>query len=140
MRDRDDVPYIVIDRNGGGGFGSFVLGALVGAGVALLMAPRSGEETQAEIRERAERLRLTAEDRVRDAQRRIEGRMEQAREGLTSRIDDVKEAVDSGKQAAVEARVSLEHRLEQSKAAYRAGIDAAREAAEAEAPPEEVEA
>ena len=138
MRDRDDVPYIVIDR-GGGGFGSFVLGALVGAGVALLMAPRSGEETQAEIRARADRLRETAEDRVRDAQRRIESRVEQAKDGLHSRIDDVKDAVDSGRQAAAEARVTLERRLEQSKAAYRAGIDAARDELEEE-PAGEVEA
>ena len=49
MRD-DDERYIVIDRGHGGGVGSFLLGALVGAGVALLMAPKTGEETQAELR------------------------------------------------------------------------------------------
>ena len=42
MRDQDDAPYVVIERDGGGGLGSFVLGALVGAGLALLFAPKSG--------------------------------------------------------------------------------------------------
>ena len=40
----------------------------------------------------------------------------------------MKEAVDSGRKAALEARGDLEMKLEKSKAAYRAGIDAAREA------------
>lgn len=140
MRDRDDVPYIVIDRGSGGGLGSFVLGALVGAGVALLFAPKSGEETQAELRERANQLRDAAEERVRDAQRRLEGRMDQARDGIHSRIDEVKGAVDAGRQAATDARDRLEHRLEQSKAAYRAGVDAARQAATQEADADEAEA
>jgi gas vesicle protein len=46
MRDNDEGPYIVIERESGGGIGSFVLGALVGAGLALLFAPKSGAETQ----------------------------------------------------------------------------------------------
>ncbi|MEQ9398387.1 MAG: YtxH domain-containing protein [Longimicrobiales bacterium] len=139
MREHDDA-YIVIDRgNGGGQIGSFILGALVGAGVALLFAPRSGEETQEDIRERAARLRSAAEDRVRDAQKRLEHRMDQARDGVQSRIEDVKEAVESGRQAAHDARGELEKRVEKSKAAYRAGIDAAREAARSDEA-EEVEA
>jgi gas vesicle protein len=127
MRDHDDGPYIVIERESGG-FGSFILGAMVGAAVALLLAPQSGEETQREIRDRARRLKDAAEDRVRDAQRQIESRLEEARQGVGESVDAVREAVDSGRQAAVDARVELERRLERSKAAYRAGIDAARQA------------
>ena len=39
-----------------------LIGGLIGAGVALLMAPRSGEETRAEIRNKAMEYR----DRTRD--------------------------------------------------------------------------
>lgn len=129
MKDHDDVPYIVIEKDSGSGLGTFVLGALIGAGLALLFAPQSGEETQEEIRERALRLKEGAEDRVRDAQRQLEARMDQAREGVQARVGQVREAVESGRQAAREARSDIEHKLDQSKAAYRAGIDAARDAA-----------
>jgi gas vesicle protein len=128
MRD-DDVSYIVIEREQGGSVGSFLLGALVGAGIALLFAPQSGAETQEEIRARARQLKAQAEARVRAVQEELESRLEQARAGVQSRIDGVRGAVDQGRQAARDARQDLERRLEQSKAAYRAGVDAARGAA-----------
>jgi gas vesicle protein len=137
MRDHDDNPYIVIEREGGGGFGSFVLGALVGAGLALLFAPKSGEETQEEIKTRALKFRDAAQERVREAQTTLEDRLSVARENVQARVESVKEAVDSGRKAASEARTDLEGRLERSKAAYRAGIEAARDVAFSEDAPEE---
>ncbi len=130
MRNNDDVPYIVIDRDSGG-VGSFLVGALVGAGLALLFAPQTGEETQEEIRERAKKLRSVAEERIKEAQQVLELRLEGVREELHERVDQIKEAVDSGRQAAVEARGDLSDKLDRSKAAYRAGIEAAREAGQA---------
>jgi gas vesicle protein len=132
MRDRDENPYFIIERDSGGGVGPFLIGALLGAGLALLYAPRSGEETQADLKERASRLRDAAEERLREAQAQIEERLEQAREELMERVEAVKEAVESGKVSAQEARVELEEKIERSKAAYRAGVDAAREAAKEE--------
>lgn len=141
MRNGDEMPAIIIEREGGGGsVGSFLLGALLGAGVALLVAPRSGAETQDEIRERARRLRAAAEERLDDLRGEMEERLEQARaemqealEAVKERVEagreSVREAVDSGRHAAREAKDELELRIEQSKAAYRAGVDAAREAA-----------
>ena len=128
MRNNEDGPYYVIDRDGGGGMGSFIMGALVGAGLALLFAPQTGEETQEEIRERAKKLRSAAEERIREAQQTLEVRLEEVREELHERVDQVKEAVDSGRKAAVDARGDLSEKLDRSKAAYRAGIEAAREA------------
>ncbi len=130
MRNNDDVPYIVIDRDSGG-IGSFLVGALVGAGLALLFAPQTGEETQEEIRERAKKFRGVAEERIKEAQQALELRLEGVREELHERVDQIKEAVDSGRQAAVEARGDLSDKLDRSKAAYRAGIEAAREAGQA---------
>ena len=82
MRDQDDAPYVVIERDSGGGLGSFVLGALVGAGLALLFAPKSGAETQEDLKEHARRCRGAAEERVREAQRQVEERLEEVREGV----------------------------------------------------------
>jgi hypothetical protein len=75
MRDHDEMPYIVIERESGGGAGSFILGALVGAGLALLFAPKTGAETQEELKEQARKLRVTAEERVREAQTQREARL-----------------------------------------------------------------
>jgi gas vesicle protein len=128
MRDHEEVPYIVVERGGGSGLGSFFVGALMGAGLALLFAPKSGEETQEELKERARQLKAAAEVRVREAQKQLEERLEVARDGVQVRVEGVKEAVDAGRKAAVEARGELEEKLERSKAAYRAGVEAAREA------------
>ena len=127
----EEVPYIVIERERGGSIGSFVLGALVGAGIALLFAPQSGEETQEEIRRRARKLRAQAEDKLRAAQEQLESRLERARENVQGRVDSVRGAVESGRQAARDARVDLERRLEQTKAAYRTGLDGLRGAGRA---------
>jgi gas vesicle protein len=137
MRDRDDTPYIVVERGSNGGVGSFVLGALLGAGVALLLAPRSGEETQQELRRRAIQLKDQAEDRVREVQVQLEERLEEARAELMDRVEQVREAVEAGRESAHDARVDLEERIERSKAAYRAGLEAARETAREEKGQEE---
>jgi gas vesicle protein len=127
MRDHDEVPYIVIQKDDSSQVGSFVIGALVGAGLALLFAPKSGVETQKELKEHAGRLRGTAEERMREAQKQIEERLDVAREGVHGRVESVKSALDAGREAAREARDELEKKLETSKAAYRAGVDAALE-------------
>jgi gas vesicle protein len=137
MRDHDEMPTIIIEKDTGGGFGAFILGALVGAGVALLLAPQSGEETQAELKRRAEELKSSAEDRLKAASEQLETRLDQARAGVNERVDRVKHAVDTGRDAARDARHELEHKLETSKKAYRAGVDAARATVVAESATEE---
>ena len=128
MRNQEEGPYIVIERDGGSGVGAFILGALVGAGVALLFAPKSGAETQEDIKRQARKLRTAAEERVREAQRQIEERLGEVRDGVQTRMDGVKDAVTAGRSAAADARTDQEKRLQRSKAAYRAGVQAAREA------------
>lgn len=57
-----------------------VIGALVGAGVALLFAPQAGEETRRIIRRRAKKIAADAQDRyddLKDRMRRARRRREQ---------------------------------------------------------------
>ena len=54
-----------------------ILGALVGAGLALLMAPQSGAETRRTLTRRARRLADDARDRYDDAKLRIRRAREQ---------------------------------------------------------------
>ena len=132
----DDEPYVVIEKQTGSA-SAFLFGAALGAGLALLFAPRSGAETRLEIQNRARRVRDRAEDAVEDATDRIADTYESARQRVESRIDSARQAVDlkrqqvsrameAGRDAAVQARADLERRLAETKAAYRAGIDVAR--------------
>jgi gas vesicle protein len=60
-QDPDDHPYIVIEKHSSG-VGSLLLGVVIGAGVALLFAPRSGEATRSDIKRRARRAGEAARD------------------------------------------------------------------------------
>ena len=116
MSTDNDQHTVIIEKDGRPEIGAFLLGALVGAGIALLFAPSSGQETQRRIREQARRLRTLTEDRVRNL-----------REDLGTRLESARKAADHGRLAATDARAELEDKLARSKAAYRAGLDAARE-------------
>ena len=117
-----EQPAVIVERDHRAEIGAFLLGALVGAGIALLFAPGSGEETQARLRTQAKKLRALTGERVRGL-----------REDLSARVDSAKGVLGQGRQLAAEARDELEDKLARSKAAYRAGLDAAREEFEAEA-------
>ncbi len=117
----NEQPAVIVERDHRTEIGAFLLGALVGAGIALLFAPGSGEETQARLRTQARRLRALTNERVRGL-----------RDDLSARVDSAKGVIDQGRQLAAEARDELEDKLARSKAAYRAGLDAAKEEFEAE--------
>lgn len=128
MSQEEDSPLVVIERDGGSNTGAFLLGAVVGAGLALLFAPRSGKETQEQLKARAVQLRDVAQERMRAAQEGLEERLGRAGEQVRDQIESVRGAVDAGRQAAVDARSELQDRIATSKAAYRAASDAARHA------------
>lgn len=124
MRDHDDLPYIVIERHSGGA-APFLWGALIGAGIALLLAPRSGAETQEEIRSRVLRLRSEAEGRVNEARDRVTrtrgrifDRIDSVRSAIEEQADRARDAVDTGRRVAKDARSELERRLAEAKGGY----------------------
>ena len=134
MREHEELPYIVIERRSGG-VSPFLWGALLGAGVALLLAPRSGRETQAEIRRTTERLRMGVEDRVstaRDAvsrtRGRVQDRIEDVRDAIETRASQARSAFDTGRRAASEARSDLERRVADAKQSYRSAAERVRAA------------
>ena len=134
--DHDEEPYIVIEKHSGD-VSNLLLGVLIGAGIALLFAPRSGPETRAEIRRKAreasDRVKGVAEDvtgQVVDtfegARARVEEQLESARDAIVSKKRQVSRAMEAGREAAQQARGDLERRLAETKAAYNAGGDVAR--------------
>lgn len=135
--DSDDHPYIVIEKHSSG-VGSLLLGVAIGAGVALLFAPRSGEETRTDIRRRARRVGTAARDAAEgvsdsvadtfeSARSRVEQQIDSARSAIEMKKRQVTRAMDAGRAAAHEARGDLERRLAETKAAYNAGVEVARE-------------
>jgi gas vesicle protein len=124
MAEYEDGPTIIIERHGG--ISAFLWGGLIGAGLALLFAPRSGAETREELQRGAERLREQAEDAVRGAQAAMAETVDEVREEVTGRVDQAREAFEAGRQAALDSRARVEARVRQSGERVRAGVDAAR--------------
>ena len=61
------------DRSGGGEFfAGLVIGGLVGAVIALLTAPQSGEETRAQIRDASIELKDRANETITEAREKAE--------------------------------------------------------------------
>jgi gas vesicle protein len=140
MSEDNDIPYIVIEKRQTS-FAAFIWGAALGAATALLFAPKSGEETQQDIREGVKRLRDEAETRITsirgDIERRYDAtreevgeRIEAARGELVARKEQAERAVRAGREAAKKARTDLEKRVEETKAAYRGEMTAESVAAE----------
>ena len=124
-----DEPYVIIEQQDSG-IGPFLLGIALGAGVALLFAPRSGQETRRGIARSARRAQDAAQDFVEDVSGTVADKFNEVRSGVEERIEATLEAVDqrkrrvtnafhAGRAAAREARGELEQRLAETKAAYK---------------------
>lgn len=97
--------------NGSGMLAGFIVGSLVGAGVALLIAPSSGQDARRRLGESmkglGEKARDLASDAgqelrdgVREAKTKIEGVKDRVTHGVHEVKQDVKDAYDAGRQAA----------------------------------------
>lgn len=85
---------VVIERKSGGGTGVFLLGLAIGAGLALLFAPQSGEDTRAALARNSRKARRK-----------------------TRRF------IDSARDSAAETRDALEQRLARHHQADEVGYD-----------------
>ena len=122
-------PYVIVERREPG-VGSFLMGIALGAGVALLLAPQSGEETRRGLARRARRAQEAAQDFVEDVSGTVADKFQEVRATVEERIEATLGAVDdkkrrvsnayhAGRAAAREARGELEQRIAESKAAYK---------------------
>jgi gas vesicle protein len=75
----------------------FVIGGLIGAGVALLMAPQSGEETRALIADKSIELRDRAAETAGDVQTRAGDFASQTAEAYDQQVKRIQSAVEAGK-------------------------------------------
>lgn len=131
MRDYDfeGEPFVVIEREEPG-IGTLLLGVAIGAGIALLFAPRSGADTRRMIERRAQRTGSRMRQAAADVADNVTAQASQVRDRVAQRVgvardtirrgqDRVLDAVDAGRYAAAEARSELERRIAENKAARR---------------------
>jgi gas vesicle protein len=134
----DDDDRVVFIEKQSAGLTPFLLGLAIGAGAALLFAPRSGAKTRRDLGRRVRRVQEAAEQAVSDVTDRVTDTFEDARKRVEQKIDSARNAVDlkkrqvgramdAGRTAAREARAELEQRIAETKAAYNAGAAVAHE-------------
>ena len=122
-------PYVIVERHEAG-VGPLLLGLALGAGVALLLAPQSGEETRRSIARRARRAQEAAHELVEDMSGVVAEKFHDVRDRVGDTIDATLDAVDArkrqfanaydaGRTVARDTRGELEQRIAERKAAYK---------------------
>ncbi|HZQ05502.1 MAG TPA: YtxH domain-containing protein [Anaerolineae bacterium] len=115
------------NNNGYGFIGGFLLGGIVGAAAALLMAPASGKETREQIRAEGVALENRAQEFGDDTMRQARKMVKQGQKGVTDAqartthaLEEQKlrltEAIDASKQAASQRKDEMVNRFEDVKA------------------------
>ena len=108
MADNDDFGAFV---------SGFMIGGLIGAAVALLLAPQSGEETRLMIRDKGIELkdqvettagdaRVRAEQMAQDARTRASDAQQRGQVVLEQQKSRIEEAIEAGKKAAQDTKAS----------------------------------
>src|SRR5579863_4409479 len=117
----EDEPYVVIEERSND-IGPFLLGAAIGAALALLLAPRSGAEARAALgrraraaqgaaRQAAEGVAEKVSETFSEAREELERRIESARAAVSRRTQQLNEAVEAGRSAARRAQEDLQSEL-----------------------------
>jgi gas vesicle protein len=78
---------------------AFFLGGLVGAGIALVVAPKAGEETRKMIKELADDAKKKAEDYLEQAKSKATSVVEKGRDFIEKEKNIIGSAIDAGKDA-----------------------------------------
>lgn len=105
-------------------FVGLVLGGLVGAALALLLAPQSGEETRAQIRDKGLEFKDRAEEGVLEARSRAEAQMTTLQEQVATLQNQVATLQERGKEQAAVLQERGKEALAKGKQAVSRGQDA----------------
>jgi gas vesicle protein len=116
--DDDDAVIVIEEQDSSSGIAAFILGAAIGAGLALIFAPQTGRETRQTIKrgaqkagEATKRAGEKVSDALSQAKADLETRIDSAKSSLDLKKVQVSRAMDAGRAAAKTARDDLERRL-----------------------------
>lgn len=111
------------DSDLGNFLAGFVLGGLIGAAVALLLAPQPGEETRTLIRERSIELKDKAAGTAEEARTRAEKALVDARQRADSALEEARvraeEVAKLSREKVSELQTKGQQVLEESKTRFK---------------------
>jgi gas vesicle protein len=117
MRRESGRDVVYVDRGGDASAKWFLWGALLGAGIALLYAPTTGEQTRRSLQRRARKLRAMAEEKMDELGEQLGAGRRRVMDDLADSALDAGDAVEEGLET---ARASVERRLADARARRRA--------------------
>jgi gas vesicle protein len=86
------------DRNGSAGFVCFMVGAALGAGLALIFAPQSGEETRKKVKEFSGKVTDDVLEGYEKVSKEAKKSVEQVKSAAENAIEHVKAFIDGAKE------------------------------------------
>jgi gas vesicle protein len=89
-------------------FYAFLLGGLVGAAAALLLAPKSGKDTRRDIKDFAEDVKCKVTTYAEDVRESVSEGVRKGKEAVADRKTMLKSAVEAGKEAYVKEKERIE--------------------------------
>jgi gas vesicle protein len=95
------------DRSTGSIILAFFIGGLVGAGVALLLAPQPGKETRQKIKELAEEAKEKATKYAEEVKSKVTSTVEKGKGLVEEKKSLIKTAVEAGKEAYAKEKEKL---------------------------------
>jgi gas vesicle protein len=127
MRGRQGKEIVYVERGGDTSAKWLFWGSLLGAGLALLYAPSSGEETRRNLQRKLWKLRAMTEEKLDELTQQLGG----AKDTLDNLMDDEDEDLDEdgdarevfGRSPASSPREELERRLADARARRRSSAD-----------------
>ena len=106
------------DNNSGSEFGAFfagvIIGGLVGAATALLLAPQSGEETRRQLTKSSVDIRDRAQDSLEDARERAEATIADARRRAERIIEEARERAENMARTAEDTKRAEEKKSQEA--------------------------
>jgi len=127
MRGRQGKEIVYVERGGDTSAKWLFWGSLLGAGLALLYAPSSGEETRRNLQRKLWKLRAMTEEKLDELTQQLGG----AKDTLEGLMEDEEEDLDDdtdargtyGRAPASSSREELERRLADARARRRSPAD-----------------
>jgi gas vesicle protein len=126
MRRKQGREVVYIERAGDASAKWLFWGALLGAGVALLYAPSSGEETRRNLQRKLWKLRAMTEEKLDEITQQFGGARESFQGMLEDEDEDLEDEEGSGRygrSSQPSPREELERRLAEARARRRSPAD-----------------